>query len=177
MDPVLDLPPLRKVLPPYGRPLLQARRQGRHPDEVWVVYGEDWRGARRPFLAVTPARFVPGRFDWRAVAGVKVLLVDRAAAVAGCSVERGEFGDFFALLGELVDADAYVEVRHPRDGGWVDEDAGLLAWACRVPVQGRMVWPHWWSDERHRRHQAAAAGVMGDMMSAMDKRLARDKTQ
>lgn len=162
MDAALDLT-LRRQLPPFGRGLLQARRQGRHPHEVWVVYGEDWRGAQRPFLAVRPRQFVPGRFDWRMVAGVKVVLIDRAAAVAGCNVETGEFGDFFELAGELVDARAYVEVRHVRDRAWVDEDLGMLAWACRRAEGGRMNWPCWWSDARAALQSAACDGWLADL--------------
>lgn len=163
-------PPIRKVLPPYGRPLLQARRQGVHPRVVGVVFGDDWRGAQRPFLAVSPARFVPGRYDWRVVAGVNVVLFDRAGAVAGGDCQD----DFFALIGELVDADAYVELRYPQGGQWVTLDPGLWAYDHRINDPQRR-WPVWWSDAREARHSAAQLGVMTDMMAAIDESLERDE--
>jgi hypothetical protein len=70
--------------PAYGAKLLAARRAGRTPLTVHVVYAEDPYLTYRcnlfcndhPELKLKPAEFEPGRFDWRALTGCLVEICD-----------------------------------------------------------------------------------------------------
>lgn len=162
-------PPLMPTLPPYGRALLDARRQGRHPEVVHVLYGE--RPGRLPFprLVVYPQRFCPGRFDWRVVAGVRVVVVDDCAAFYDVDVDADRYSDLFTLVGELVDARAYVQLRHVRDREWVTVDVDALAWGFRAPRAGRMQWPAWWSDARELAQRSAYDLWLADQSAAINQ--------
>ncbi len=159
-QPAQDLPdpPLRKKLPMFGKLLLQARRADQHPDEVNVVYGERWRGVAPPKVCVRPLDYRPGVFDWRVVAGVRVFLHDLGKGLTDFNVMANQFGNFYALIGELASMDAYVVVRYPEAGEWQAQAADDLAYACRY--LGR--WPSWWSDDLDRRQKAAYFGWLKD---------------
>jgi len=71
--------------PAYGAKLLAARRAGRVPLTVHVIYAEDphlnyrcnlFCGGDHPELKLKPAEFEPGRFDWHALTGCCTELVD-----------------------------------------------------------------------------------------------------
>lgn len=166
--PVVE-PPLRPRLPAFGRALLQQRRQGQHPQSITVIYGEDWRGVKPPRLGLRPLQYQPGLVDWRVVAGVKVELIDRAQGLADFDIEANRFGKFYALIGELVDAQAYVVVRYPDGNRWADQDADMLAYSCRWFRR----WPSWWSDERERMQQAAFHDYLSDMEAVIRRKFER----
>lgn len=158
-EPEVPPPPVRRKLPAYGKALLQARRMGQHPAEITVVYGDDWRGVAPPRLCVKPHQYQPGAMDWRVVAGVKVTALDLAGGLGDFDLTVERFGPFYSLVGELAAMQAYVVVRYPERGKWLDQDADALAYACRVG--GR--WPAWWSDDLDRLHRAAFNDYMSDM--------------
>lgn len=162
-------PPLMPTLPPYGRALLDARRQGRHPATVHVLYGEKPGKLPWPRLVVFPQRFSPGRFDWRVVAGVRVVLVDGIEAFYDMDWDADRYSDLFTLIGELVDARAYVQLRHVRDGAWVTVDADALAFGFRAPRARRMQWPGWWSDARDAMQRSAYDLWLADRSAAINQ--------
>lgn len=166
-------PPLRKKLPAFGRVLLQARRQGQHPQEVTVVYGEHWRGVPVPKVCVTPLDYQPGKFDWRVIAGVKVILIDLGKGLSDFNIEANQFGFFYSLIAELVAMDAYVVVRYPERGQWAEQEADSLAFVCRWARK----WPSWWSDDLDRRQKAAFFGYMDDMERKIRRKLERGQEQ
>lgn len=148
-------PPFK--LPAYGKQLLAARRAGRHPAVVTVVYGQDWSvpgvWAR---LAVKPKAALG--LDWHCVAGVGVQVLDRSTAAEDDYDEQGN-RELFFLLGEIARHAAAVQVRTPEplfahQSGGGEAHADLLAFCARRwdPVARRMVWPAWWSDETDARH-------------------------
>lgn len=160
--------PLSPILPPYGRALLDARRNGRHPEVVHVLYGDRPGKLPWPRLVVYPERFSPGRFDWRVVAGVRVVLVDGVGAFYDVDLDAERYSDLFTLIGELVDARAYVQLRHVRDRAWVTVDVEALAWGFRAPRAGRMQWPSWWSDAREALQRSAYDLWLADQSAAVN---------
>lgn len=124
-------------LPAFGKSLLAAREQDRHPELIQVIYGEDWTPARddAPLLAVKPEHFAPGIYDLRLVAGVPVDVYDRAP----WPNDWDRAGVCF-LAAELAVWSGKVEL-HSSDGSW--DDIGTLAFVCRA-VNRR--WPVWWSE-------------------------------
>jgi hypothetical protein len=160
-------PPLRRKLPAYGRTLLMDRRNGKHPDTVFVVYGDDWRGTPHPRLCVKPFAYLPGRYDWRSVAGTRAVLIDRCRGILDCNPELGQFSPLFSLIGELVDARAYVVLRFVDGDQWVDHDADMLAFTHRQPVAGRMRWPSWWSAERDALQKSMSDGWAAERLAAL----------
>lgn len=149
-------------LPAYGKALLAARRAGRHPAVVVVVYGQDWSvpgvWAR---LAVKPGAALG--LDWRCVAGVGVQVLDRSTAAEDDYDAQGNREVFF-LLGEIARYAACVAVETPEplfahQQGRGQAQAQVLAWCARTvkPGSHRMAWPAWWSEdidkinERNRR--------------------------
>ena len=124
-------------LPAFGKSLLAARFQGGHPELIQVIYGEDWTPHRNdcPLLAVKPAQFAPGIYDWRCVAGVPVEVYDRAAEPADW-----ERASVCFLAAEVAEWAAAVRIFF-ADGS----HAGVaeMAYVCRSP-NGQ--WPRWWSE-------------------------------
>lgn len=168
-----ELPPLRKVQPAYGRQLLERRRFGEHPPVINVVYGERWRDVSWPKVAVLPAKYRPGAVDWRVVAGVKALVFDLAAGLADFDVAAGHYGPLYTLLGELVAIGAYVAVRYPEYGRWVEQDVDSLAFACRW----RRQWPSWWSDDLDQRQKSALSGWLADQERAVLRKSERGREE
>jgi len=176
----LVLPPVAKKLPAFGRNLLQARRQGQHPQLVIMVFADNWSGVPQPKLALRPLEFVAGVTDWRVVAGVRVVVLDREAAIDDFDLAAAHYGPIYALVAELVDALAYVELRLPRgaaftlDSGaaWQDVPADSVAFRCRHRFGGaNKGWPAWWSDRRAALQNAAFSRYLDDM-----ERVIRRKT-
>ena len=145
--------PAREKLPAFGKALLEARRAGRHPHFVVVVYGNDWylKGIRAR-LAVKPGEAL-GR-DWRVVSGVQVLVLDRStAAEDGYDAEGNR--ELFFLLGEISRYAAWVRFETPEPLTTADPndgpgrcDASDYAFLCRTwrASDRRFHWPAWWSD-------------------------------
>lgn len=152
----------RLKLPPYGKPLLMARRQGRGVSSIHLVYGErldvDGRcdeacpgqhAGGHPRIVVKPSEFRPFVYDWTLVTGCHVAVFDdRPDLIAGAR-------SFYELLGELgrfagpVHVYRSEPVREIGGGVWVFESrfqwdaAGLAADSFRE--SGR--WPMWWPKE------------------------------
>jgi hypothetical protein len=164
-------PPLRRVLPAFGKRLLEQRRNGEHPEQITVVYGDNWRGVPAPKLALRPLQYQPGLVDWHVVAGVKVVLLDRAQGVSDFDVLSGCFGKFFTLIAELADAHAYVVVRYPDGNQWSEQDAAQLAYSCR----NLDAWPSWWSDARAALQEASFDVYLSDADGRMRRKLERDQ--
>ena len=122
-------------LPAFGKSLLAARQKGDHPAVIQVIFGEDWTPARddAPLLAVKPAQFAPGIYDWRCVAGVPVDLHHRAAMP-----EHWDRAAIGFLASELAEWSPAVNIFF-SDGG-VDGVVGF-AFSCRIGAR----WPAWWS--------------------------------
>ena len=123
-------------LPAFAKSLLAARFQGGHPNLIQVIYGEDWTPARAdaPLIAVKPAQFAPGLYDWRCVAGISVELHHRAAEPeqwtgAAIGFVAAECAQWSPCV-DLVFADGLRCA------------AAMLAFACRSQGQ----WPAWWSE-------------------------------
>jgi hypothetical protein len=141
-------------LPAFGKSLLAARFQGGHPELIQVIYGEDWAPERNdcPLLAVKADQFAPGLFDWRCVAGVPVLLVNRSEMPR----DWARAGVCF-LAGELAQWSPYVEFCFSDGTGGM---VSTLAYCCRVA--GR--WPAWWSERLEadygRRQKTYFAGLL-----------------
>ncbi len=145
--------PTRKKLPAYGARLLKARRSGKHPLTVHVVFGHDWRSVNDPKICINPDEFLPGVFDWRCIAGVRALVMDQACE------SLAEDGRVFGLIGELADYAAFVDVDLP-DG---EQMASAMAFARRIVKGGRRDWPLWWNDEREARMEAGFCAWMNDV--------------
>lgn len=157
--------PARRKLPAYGKQLLDARRAGKHPQSVTLVYGDKWWEVSTRKICVKPSDYVPGAMDWRIVAGLQVVVIDQEMGIADfdLSVNPPRFGKFYALLGELAAMDAFVVVRYSDGDAWVERHADELAHAGRYVAGGRFRWPQWWSDDHQRRFMAAADGWTADM--------------
>lgn len=130
------------MLPPYGRALLLARREGTHPRVVQVVLAE-WLPPRAGIdvLAVRAEVWSPGRYDWRCVAGLPVVVQDRIAIRAD-----GPYSPAitYALAAEIAQHAATVDI------AWLDrmgESFALTALCLRLEHPARR-WPAWWSDAR-----------------------------
>lgn len=143
-------PPVK--LPAYGKQLLAARRSGKHPAVVVVVYGQDWSvpgvWAR---LAVKPKAALG--LDWHCVAGVGVQVLDRSTAAEDDYDAQGN-RELFFLLGEIARHAACITVQTPEplfmhQTGRGQAPADLLAWCARRwdGAARRMLWPAWWSEE------------------------------
>lgn len=145
--------------PAYARALLQERREGRHPRQITLVYGNDWRAGDAPRICLKPADYEPGRFDFRVVAGCKVIVLDQEMGAAELDryVRPTKWGKAYDLFGELAAAGAYVEVAWPERSGWPSVTLDALA----AGFDGRQR-PPWWSEEREQRHQAAQIGWLED---------------
>ncbi len=72
---------MKKRGPAYSRALMAMRRSGKHPRCVVVVFGDVWQSAQPfelPRVAISASEFAPGRVDWTCIAGVPVIVLDRA---------------------------------------------------------------------------------------------------
>ena len=163
-----------KRLPPFGRRLLDRRRQGDHPLEVVLVYGERWWPGKKyealPRVAVRPSEYVPGTIDWRMLAGLHVIVVDRAEGLGEwVGVPERDcddaWGRFYYLLGEISDYAARVTVVAE---GATDTTPDALAYAnrWRAPYAVVMQWPAWWSAKREQALQARFLPWMHDFAQA-----------
>jgi hypothetical protein len=155
-------------MPAYAGALRKLRRAGNHPACVHLIYGHNWRAPTCCFLgrmfapglhftvAVSPAEYEPGLFDFRAVLGLPVAVFDQVRAVdefkdadARHAVPHG-FGPFYTMLGEVARCAAEVEVHSPQ---WaVPQSANDMAFAMRAGVgradaERNHGWPAWWSQE------------------------------
>jgi hypothetical protein len=143
----------RLKLPAYGKQLLERRRAGDHPLEVAFILGEDWRDGQEPRLCINPQDYEPGRYDFRVVAGTRVLVLDQALGAGECdeNARPPTFGKFYDLIGELAEFAAVVEIEWPLRSGWMRREIQEMAWTARWydPSIRRMIWPRWWSDERN----------------------------
>lgn len=127
----------------FFRQVMQARMSGSMVPEAHVVFGYRWhpvdevlapRGAH--MLALRPEDYAPWRYEWSAVAGLKVTVVDRSQGPWG-----GEQEPVLWLCAEIARVAAPVDL---YDGG--DRiDIATLACCLREGKQPR--WPTWWSDE------------------------------
>lgn len=163
-------------LPPFGKALLAHRRAGHHALVIDVFYGEDWREPKRraelamdamglvierrvvpytrawvsaigwPALALRPAEYATGRYDWRLVAGAAVRLHVAPAA-------REDEEKFYALIGEL--ARYAADVALVETGSENAESAATLAFLAREfdAQSGAWRWPSWWSEELNLLHE------------------------
>lgn len=130
----------RLKLPAYAKPLLAMRRAGKHPETVQVIVGDDWRTeeGRWPVLALKLADWAPGRYDWSACAGLRVVVVDRA------------FEDWQALAqlaAEIARVAAPVMVVSPWCAAGCAE-VTEIAWLARAQSRGQR--PVWWDEEIQR---------------------------
>lgn len=131
---------MRLKLPAYAKQLLVLRRAGRHPESVQVIAGDDWRPELEevPVLALRCADWAPGRYDWRACAGARVVVVDRG------------FDDWRALArmaAEIARVTAPVVVLSPWCSAGCAE-VTELAWLVRADARGER--PEWWDEETQR---------------------------
>jgi hypothetical protein len=142
--------------PAYARALIERRRAGDHPWKVHVIYGNDWYiGEDLVRLAVKP-RAALG-LSWACVAGLRVILLDRATPDEDPDQEDG-YREFHYVAAEIARCAAGVEMHSPypfyahQDGPGI-ADVGQLAYAASLPrlsewIRGRRrQWPKWWSDE------------------------------
>lgn len=157
---------MKLKLPAYGAALRAARREGRHPLCVHVIFGHDWKaqtfcqpltrllaqGEAHPVLAVKPEDFERGRFDWSVVAGLNVAVFNQNPSEFGVWVpsqkdpqfgvwkHTKDDGDYFKLwwlVGELGQFAAEIEV---HANGMV-ETADAYALSMKWPS-----WPGWWPE-------------------------------
>lgn len=132
-------------LPAHGRALVEARRAGRHPVRVDVVYGP--RIPQRalhgdyPVLGVLPD-WESAQLDWRCTAGCIVLVYDE-------SQHAGRLADWWLLdvwrIGAAIAdyaANVYVHQTHG------DSTIRAAAHGARLAAGA---WPDWWSDARDER--------------------------
>ncbi len=141
-------------LPAYAKPLLNLRRAGTHPASVLVLYGTDWSAPEgRARLAVKPGAALD--LDWRCVAGLPVLLIDRSG------MELDDDSELFALGAQIAHEAAIVTLvtseplvsGSPRSGfyriGISDYAFCSRTWDARAK---RMAWPAWWTQELEQLH-------------------------
>jgi len=138
----------RQRLPAFGKDLRARRHAGVTPKEIALVYGDDWRDVPPPKIGVKPQEFRIGRYDWSALAGVMVTIID--LQVSG--------DDVFYLMAEVVAARAYVRLREAIGGRHDERGAEDWARSYRIadPLKKRFVWPLWWSDELEAAQRAAS---------------------
>lgn len=135
--------------PAYANRLIEARKAGQHPASAVVVFGHQWRGYAEPILAIKPEEYEPGMFDFRAIAGLPVDVVDQVG-------EWRLFDDWPALYwlaAEVAEWAAEVQV---HSVAWEENsvygriDMEILAQACRLErwaVSEAPHWPSWWPEK------------------------------
>jgi len=150
---------IRPKSPAYAKSILEARRSGRHPQLLHVVYGHDWdvpEGTRR--VAVKPGAALG--LDWRCAAAVGVQVLDRSRGAEDNYDAEGN-RELFFLLGEIARAAAFVQVETPEALTASDRPAGpgrcyadIYAFLSRKWDRGarRFTWPAWWSEEIENTH-------------------------
>lgn len=142
----------RLKLPPYGRQLLERRRAGDHPLEVALIYGHDWRAdvGGVPRVALNPEDYVPGKYDFGFLAGLRVTIHDQDLNADECNptTTPPTYGKFYDLIAEVAKFVACLDLRWPARSGWPPREAAEFARCCRWHdhAAGRMQWPRWWSD-------------------------------
>lgn len=138
---------MKRKLPAYGAALRAARREGRHPPCVHLVFGRDWRAelncdslaatifkGEHPRTCVLPHEFQPGLYDWSIVTGLQVSVFDQEC------LQMETSSVLYPLLGELGAYAADIYVHSP---GMAKVSADMLAMANKWGVD----WPAWWPAE------------------------------
>jgi len=144
-------------MPAYAKALLDRRRAGDHPLTVNVVLGNAWWAVKEPKICVKPEDYAPGVFDWRVVAGLRVVVFDEDVALF---IAGGGFTGW--LVGELADFAAQVDVMWGSDTVCAD----VVAWLNRSGGK----WPEWWSAERERRMVEGRSAWFADVARHMHAR-------
>lgn len=135
--------------PAYANSLIAARRAGRQPLEVLVLFGGDWSAVATPKLAVKPAECLG--LNWACVAGLPVHVEDRSSKAEDDYDAQGHRKLFF-MLGEIAVHAAWVSFTVPEalytgQPGPTRTVAQLYAY-CSRDAQGR--WPAWWSGDTEK---------------------------
>lgn len=161
----------RRKLPAYGKALMLERRQGRHPREVTLVYGDDWHAGDAPRICIRPLEYAPGRYSFAMCAGCRVVVLDQQLAAWDCdpAATPARYGPIYDLIGELTDAGAAVVVRWPASAGERERSAVELAYGAKRGA----AWPRWWSDARHAAHDRALIGWLEDGFKLIERQLSQ----
>lgn len=139
----------RKRRPAYANALIEARRAGRHPSSVVVVYGFPWQvGDGVCCLGVKPGEALD--IDWACVAGVDVEVWNRSRVSFWDVFEKGD-GEILRLCADI--ACQAIDVRLADAGP--SRSIAELAFLGRGldEITRKMVWPAWWSEERQKIHE------------------------
>lgn len=139
-------------LPAYGRALIDARREGRHPACVVVIFGYDWTPkGTAPRLAVKPSACLG--LDWSCVAGLSVQVDDRTRDDEDPFDEHGNRKLYF-LLGEIARRCAWLTFEATEN--LAHEPAHSFAYLHRRwdTAHRRWIWPAWWSEEINAQNAA-----------------------
>lgn len=178
----------RLRMPAYAKALRDNRRRGFHPlAGVRLVYGDDWAEAQDaarlesglfvklgreavpygpgwpwPVLAIRPREFGPKVFDFSALAGVPVTVVDGCEASADVDVDdkSGQvtrWGLFYDLLSEVSTFASVVRLH----GSVFDDDPDVRYLARDYRVGD--VWPRWWSDDLDAHCARLESGWVADL--------------
>jgi hypothetical protein len=136
-------------LPAHGRALLDARRAGKHPSHVEVIFGPARPPMRAaagvPVLGVIP-EWRPQDLNWLPVAGCIVVLHDDSLPASAPVPDDLWDLDIWSVGGAIADRAAAVVVRTHFGSIVTMHGAARLA-----RLAGG--WPHWWSEVRERRVQ------------------------
>lgn len=135
--------------PAYAHSLIAARRAGRQPLEVLVLFGGDWSAVAQPKLAVKPAQCLG--LDWACVAGLPVHVQDGSSKAEDDYDERGQ-RKLLVMLGEIARQASWVSFEVPEalytgQPGPTRTLAHLYAY-CSRDADGR--WPAWWSEDTEK---------------------------
>ncbi len=127
----------RLRMPAYGKALYERRQAGDHPLGCELVFAQFWPPAGTstlPRLALKPAEYRPGTYDFRVVIGMHVRIQ--------CGRDF-RIRPLLQLAGELGAWASFVEIA----GYWERPVTAQLLSFRAGRESGRRAWPRWWPRE------------------------------